>query len=83
MNFLTKKRTFAPASANPLATSYPIPPEPPVMITVFPSRRKDLKILSLTGGLGALIDFCVPLVPFVAIFRICLRENYVYGRDFG
>jgi hypothetical protein len=42
-----------------------------------------LKILSLTGGLGALIDFCVPLVPFVAIFRICLRENYVYGRDFG
>jgi hypothetical protein len=54
---MERELTFAPASARPLATSYPIPPEPPLIITVRPSRRNDLKILSSTGGLGARIDF--------------------------
>lgn len=61
--------TLAPASARPRATSYPIPPAPPVMMTVRPSSRNCLNTLSWTGGFGALIDV-LPFVPFGAMLPI-------------
>jgi hypothetical protein len=52
-------------------------PEPPVIMTVRPSRRKDLKTLSSTCGLGALMDFRhVPFVPLVAILGAVELLNY-------
>lgn len=58
--------TFAPASAKALATSNPMPPEPPVMITVRPSRRNCLKTESWTEGFGARMDTCSPFEPILS-----------------
>lgn len=61
--------TLAPASARPRATSYPMPPAPPVIMTVRPSSRNCLNTLSWTGGFGALIEV-LPFVPFEAMLPI-------------
>ena len=50
---------MAPASARPRATSYPIPPDAPVMMIVLPSKRKDSNMLSLIAGSEFRIDLVI------------------------
>ena len=61
------KYTLAPASARPRAISYPMPPAPPVMITVLPVMLNILKTLSSSGGFGARIDCGFAPFPLVAV----------------
>lgn len=87
--------TLAPASARPRATSYPIPPAPPVIITVLPSRRKDWKTLSAMGGFRARIDCLAAGMVYVcgvlwnkkvfgkkSLFYACERETTKIDRKF-
>ena len=53
-----------------------MPPAPPVIMTVRPSRRNCLKTLSSIGGSGALIDCLLVIVYALDLFRGVADEWY-------
>ncbi len=62
---LYQSATFAPASASPFAISWPMPPEPPVIIAVFPARENICITESERWGVGSGRDVSAGIMMIV------------------